>query len=113
MDFLFPREDTENWDSDDFDSYTVDGKEYGKWDVPVFIILNGIAYGQEKNNSFQMCAFQMRSHGFIPDFFKLEKIFQVAGEKCKNEIRAIIVTDERFNSEEEPLLIFNDIKDSL
>ena len=114
MGFLFSDEESEELDTDDYDTYIGHGgKEYGKWDVPVFIALNGVARGYDSVRIYHSCLMQMRSHGFSPDPEKLNKIYSTVVQKCSEEAEAILTTDDRFDAGDDPVEIFNDIKTSL
>ena len=112
MQFLFPEEN--DWDSDDYDRYVSDdGKEYGKWDVPVFIMLNGVAQGTDPALLYRNCVLQMTGHGFAPDPQKLSMIYMTASQECEDEVEAILTANDRFGDGDDPIDIFNDIKYSL
>ncbi len=114
MIFLFPDVDVFSNDTDDYETYTTeDGKEYGKWDVPVFIVLNGLARKLSIPEIVLACVQKLCEHGFSVDCDKINGIIQTANEKCESEINAIIEADWRFEQGDNPIEIFNEIKWSL
>lgn len=105
MKFLFS-EDNDN-------TYVHNGREYREYDVPVFIVLSGFAYGKSLVNIYHQCVMQMISRGYSPDSEKLNRIVAIVGKDCKDEINILKETDRRLISHESPNSIFNDIVELL
>ena len=86
------------------------GEEYGKWDVPVFIMLHGTASQVSYVQIMNTCVINLTTNGFGIDPNLLNKAYQTVVEKCQPEVDAIRETDRRFDVDDNPIDIFNDIK---
>ncbi len=114
MRFLFPNADSEEYDPVADYTYTDDsGREYKRWDVPVFIILSGIADIRPEEDIFDRCRRQMAVHDYVPEEETLRRIYDTAENECLDEINAIIETDRLFEADEDPIEILGTIKNML
>ncbi len=114
MGFLFPNADSEEYDPVADYTYTDDsGREYRRWDVPVFIILSGIAAFFPREVIFDRCRSQMAVHDYVPEEETLRRIYDTAEKECMDEVNAIIETDRLFDADENPIEILGIIKNML
>lgn len=100
-------------DCDNNNTYIHNGREYREYDVPVFIVLSGLAHGYSLVDIFRQCVMQMQFRGFSPNPEKLNQIVDIVRKECQAEIDLVRETDKRSLSGESPVSIFNDIIDSL
>lgn len=101
------------YSEDNDNTYLHNGREYREYEVPVFIILSGFAHERSLIETYNKCVMQMLSRQFSPDPEKLNHIVEIVKKDCQEEINLVRETDRRFSSGESPILIYNDIIDSL
>jgi len=112
LDFIWPDEDDPDFlTSEEFETYvTDDGREYNKWDTPVFLMLNGVMSNQDKQWVINLCCAQMMLRGFTPDVKKIEKVYQTIRRDCQDEVNALSYAMNRFEMDDDYLEILNSVK---
>jgi hypothetical protein len=101
MKFIFPENESVK--------YTSVGREYGGYDVPVYIVLHDFAYGKSLIETYAKCVNQMQSHGLSPDANILNLIVRNVKDFCQDEISLVREVDRRISTGEEPETVYGDI----
>lgn len=98
---------------DNDNTYFHNGREYHEYEVPVFIVLSGLAHERSLVEIYNKCVMQMLSRRFSPDPEIINHIVEIVRKECQDEINLVKETDRRFSIGESSISIYNDILDSL
>lgn len=90
-------------------TYISGGREYGEYDVPIWITLSGLSAKKSLIEIYHHCVFQMMSHGLSPDAEKLNQIVQNVIDLSQDEIVLADNANQRINDGESPARIYEDL----
>lgn len=112
IEYLFETNNNdENENIDEFETYiTEDGIEYYKWDVPLFVMLDGRVNKTPPTNILARCIDFFKTRGFEIDIALLANVFNDIQIKCKEEEAALLFAYRQFDQEENIVDIYNNVK---
>ena len=90
-------------------TYISNGREYGEYDVPLWIVLSGLAGGYSVIEILNKCVMQMISHGLNPDPNILNLIVDNIYDLCQDEISLVREVDRRLDAGESSTSIYYDV----
>lgn len=100
----------ENEDSDDYRRYSVDGRDYCKWDILIIIMISGIVYDTGLIRIFHQCVSYLLAKGFQINHDLLNEAYEIVSTKCLVEIDAYRYAQNRFENSDDFYSIYQEVE---